>query len=200
MFMQRILIIADDPLARAGIAALLAKQPNCQVVGQSAREEIIADVIAVYRPDVIVVDWRVSSDAREFGAPVLALVSDANSAREAWLAGARGVLLRQASGEQIAAALGAVVEGLTVFEPSLAASVFPARESSRDALREELTPRESQVLRLLAEGKSNKTIARELDISEHTVKFHVNAILGKLNAQSRTEAVVIATRLGLVML
>jgi DNA-binding NarL/FixJ family response regulator len=83
-----------------------------------------------------------------------------------------------------------------VFDPAFALRVAPARAS----LVEDLTPRETQVLQLIAEGKSNKTIARELDISEHTVKFHVNAILGKLNAASRTEAVVLATRLGLVML
>ncbi len=68
------------------------------------------------------------------------------------------------------------------------------------ALIEELTPRELEVLRLLAEGLPNKTIAQRLDISEHTVKFHVNALLGKLGVASRTEAVVRATRLGLVFL
>jgi len=138
----------------------------------------------------------VVDDLHDLGAPVLALVPNENAARDAWSSGARGVLARNASAEIIAATIGAVAQGLAVFDPAFALRVAPARAS----LVEDLTPRETQVLQLIAEGKSNKTIARELDISEHTVKFHVNAILGKLNAASRTEAVVLATRLWLVML
>jgi DNA-binding NarL/FixJ family response regulator len=200
--MNRVLIIANDPLARAGLAALLANQRDCTIVGQVAREEIV-HAVETFRPDVIVwAENQVSSrnlvvdDLHDLGAPVLALVPDENAARDAWSSGARGVLARNASAEIIAATIGAVAQGLAVFDPAFALRVAPARAS----LVEDLTPRETQVLQLIAEGKSNKTIALELDISEHTVKFHVNAILGKLNAASRTEAVVLATRLGLVML
>jgi len=193
--MHRILIMAADPLARAGLAALLAHQRECVVVGQGARAEIV-NAVETFRPDVIVGTFDDADEVRELGAPVVALVVDENAAREAWTSGARGVLARSASADKIAAAIAAVVQGLAVFDPAFALQIAPRV----GGLIQDLTPRESQVLRLLAEGKSNKTIARELDISEHTVKFHVNAILGKLNAQSRTEAVVIATRLGLILL
>ncbi|MBI5650156.1 MAG: response regulator transcription factor [Chloroflexi bacterium] len=193
--MNRVLIIAVDPLARAGLAALLANQRACAVVGQIARDEI-AHAVETFRPDVIVGAFERDDDLREWGAPVIALVPDENAARDAWSSGARGVLSRNASAEKITATIGAIAQGLAVFDPAFVLNIAPARAP----LVEELTPRETQVLQLLAQGKSNKTIARELDISEHTVKFHVNAILGKLNAQSRTEAVVLATRLGLVML
>jgi DNA-binding NarL/FixJ family response regulator len=98
------------------------------------------------------------------------------------------------------AALQAAAQGLAVLDPAFASEVLPARERMGEAPIEELTPRELEVLQLLAEGLSNRAVARQLDISEHTVKFHVNAILGKLGAQSRTEAVVRATRLGMILL
>jgi two-component system nitrate/nitrite response regulator NarL len=96
--------------------------------------------------------------------------------------------------------LRAAAGGLIVLDPALAGAVLSARETSPDRLVEELTPRELEVLQLLAEGLPNKAIGLRLEISEHTVKFHVNAILGKLGAQSRTEAVVRASRLGLIIL
>ena len=92
-------------------------------------------------------------------------------------------------------------QGLVVVDPELARALPVNRLAEEDALVvEPLTPRELDVLQLLAEGAANKEIARRLEISEHTVKYHVNAILGKLSAQSRTEAVVRATRAGLIML
>ena len=87
-----------------------------------------------------------------------------------------------------------------MFDPDLTGVLLPNAESSPTPPVENLTPRELEVLQLLAEGLPNKTIARRLEISEHTVKFHVNAIMSKLNAQSRTEAVVRATQLGLILL
>ena len=90
--------------------------------------------------------------------------------------------------------------GLTVLEPALADTISPHRTRTVTPPTGHLTPRELQVLQLLAEGLANKAIAHQLDISEHTVKFHVNSILSKLNAQSRTEAVMQATRLGLIPL
>jgi two-component system nitrate/nitrite response regulator NarL len=138
---------------------------------------------------------------RELDVPVVALLPDESNAANAWAAGARGLLLRDAPAENLAAAVVAAAQGLAVIEPAFAAALLPA---ARDRLPtqpfEDLTPRELQVLQRMAEGQSNKAIARALGISEHTVKFHVNAILGKLSAESRTEAVVRATRLGLILL
>ena len=87
-----------------------------------------------------------------------------------------------------------------MLEPALANGAMATASVPPNLLAEPLTPRELEVLKRMAEGLSNKQIARELAISEHTIKFHVNAILGKLGAQSRTEAVVRATRAGLILL
>ena len=107
---------------------------------------------------------------------------------------------RTASAVRLEATIHAVAQGLAVIEPELLADVWPAGPPVESDLAEELTPRELEVLQLLAEGLANKAIAQRLTISEHTVKFHVNAIMSKLGAQSRTAAVVRATRLGLIML
>ncbi|MBI5033073.1 MAG: response regulator transcription factor [Chloroflexi bacterium] len=204
---NRILIVANDSLARAGLATLLSNQPNCVVTGQIDDQADLNESIQLYRPDAIV--WDLGIDAartidhanfRDIAVPVIALLPDQTNASEVWSAGARGLLLRDASASSIASAVNAVVEKLSVVDLVFSAALFPMREQSVVQPVEELTPRELQVLRLMAEGQSNKTIARELEISEHTVKFHVNAILGKLNVQSRTEAVVHATRLGLILL
>jgi two-component system nitrate/nitrite response regulator NarL len=212
----RVLIIADDPLARAGLAALLADQPGCTVVGQVAEDTDLPSALDVYRPEVVVWDlgWDPTpgsstplatsldrlAELGDAALPVVALVSDETHAVEAQIAGARGLLPRNASAECVVAALIAVAQGLVVLDLSFATSVLGARDPSSPPLVEELTPRELEVLGLLAEGLPNKAIARRLDISEHTVKFHVNAVMSKLGAQSRTEAVVRATRLGLILL
>jgi DNA-binding NarL/FixJ family response regulator len=201
----RVLIVADDPLARAGLAALLNGQPGCIVVGQVAGDEKLPETLDVYRPDVLVWDlgWDSSSepetlnDLADGGPPIIALLPEESQAAAIWTAGARGLLLRDTSADRLLAALQAVIEGLAVFDPALV-SALPFAHPLPPT--EELTTREREVLHLLAEGLPNKAIARQLDISEHTVKFHINAILGKLHAQSRTEAVVQAIRLGLITL
>jgi two-component system nitrate/nitrite response regulator NarL len=208
----RVLVVAADPLARAGLAALLESRPECTVVGQVPAGADLADEWAIYRPDVVVWDrgWEPAPipsldedrlvEAPEALIPVVALLPDEHSATDAWTAGARGLLLRDVGAEDLVAALQAVASGLIVLDPAVTGAVLAVREPLPGLLAEELTPRELEVLQLLAEGLSNKAIGRRLEISEHTVKFHVNAILGKLGAQSRTEAVVSATRLGLIIL
>ncbi|MEZ4770300.1 MAG: response regulator transcription factor [Caldilineales bacterium] len=210
----RLLVVADDPLARAGLAAILAAQPGCQVVGQAASDADWPAEIEAARPDVVVWDFGWTPDReierlaelREALPPVLALLSEqdpaANNAARVWQAGAGGLLPRGADPVTIAAGAQGLAQGLVVLDRDLAAELFqPALpEQATDPLVETLTPREIEVLQLLAEGMTNRAIARRLDISEHTVKFHVNAILGKLGAQSRTDAVVRATRLGMILL
>jgi DNA-binding NarL/FixJ family response regulator len=204
----RVLVVADDALARAGLAALLADQPGCSVAGQVAADADWPAALAVTHPDVIVWDlgWDPTlslehlASLEEGDPPVVALLSDETHAAEAWTAGTRGLLSREAGAEQLAAALTAVANGLVAIDPALAVALVPAGHLPDAPPAEELTPRELEVLQLLAEGLPNKAIARRLGISDHTVKFHVNAILGKLGAQSRTEAVVRATRLGLIIL
>lgn len=203
----RVLVVAGDPLARAGLSALLAEQVGLEVVGQTGGEDGLDDVVEVYRPDVVLWDmgWETSDanhldDLQELGPPVVALIADPTLASEAWASGARGVLPRDAGPAVIDAALKAVVAGLTVMAPEMSPQRAKIEDRAPLPLVEQLTPRETEVLQLLAQGLPNKTIADRLNVSEHTVKFHVNAILGKLGVQSRTEAVILATRLGLVLL
>lgn len=200
--------MADDPLARAGLAALLVDQPGCTVVGQMASDDDLMAQVSVYRPDALLWDlgWDpqptmdLLADVEDITLPVVALLPDEAGAANAWNAGARGLLLRDADTETLVAALIAVAQGLVVLDSRLAGALVPAIKMPNAGLVEDLTPRELEVLQLLAEGLPNKAIAYKLGISDHTVKFHVNAILGKLGAQSRTEAVVRATRSGLVIL
>ena len=206
----RILVVADDPLARAGLATLLADCPNCEVVGQVSSAAALADDLSLFEPDVIVWDtgWEPPEDAPPGSllesisgtAPVVSLLPRGVDSAPYWGSGLRGILLRDADADQLCAALEAVTAGLVVIDLELAAELAPTPRSSPLPPAEELTPREIEVLRLVAEGLSNRAIARQLGISEHTVKFHVNAILTKLGAQSRTDAVVRATRLGLLFL
>ena len=146
--------------------------------------------------------WDVGAAAVERGTldrtPTLALVRDEESALELLRAGALGVLLRSADGERLMAAIRAVALGVGVFEPLLVRTLLAARAVPPGGPT--LTPREAEVLALMAEGLSNKLIADRLKISDHTAKFHVNSILNKLGAETRTEAVVVAARNGLLML
>src|SRR5207245_9231086 len=125
----------------------------------------------------------------EADAPVIALAADETAAATALAAGARGVLSREAPAARIAAAVRATLGGLLVVDAAMAGALLrPPPEA--EGLPDALTPRETEVLQLLAQGLSNRAVADRLAISEHTAKFHVNAILGKLGARGRTDAVV----------
>ena len=186
---------------RSGLVSLLGLELDFSIAGQGSTPD---DSVSSVR-DAEVMLWDVG--ARGSGAargvalertPTLALVQDEESALDLLRAGALGVLLRETDGERLIAALRAVAAGLGVFEPALLRTLLGARAAPLDALL--LTPRETEVLSLMAEGLSNKLIADRLKISDHTVKFHVNSILTKLSADTRTEAVVLAARRGLLML
>ncbi len=202
-----VLIVGEDPLARGGIASLLEEESSVRVVGEASfADDLVADA-ARGRPDVALVDLAGEKRAalgalRSLEAaqlPALVLCQSAALGSQALDGGARGAVLRSASQSQLARALAAVADGLLVFDPSLAPTPAP-RPVAQGELAEVLTPREIEVLQLLSLGLSNKEIAARLAISEHTAKFHVNAILAKLGVQGRTEAVVRAARLGLVVL
>jgi len=203
----RILVVSSDPLARTGLALLLRDQEGITVAGQVAPDEDwTAGEDAA--PDAAV--WDLGLNLRSgldelrslgpAGPPVVAIVADEADAREALGAGARGALSRNADGDRLSAALRAVVLGLVVLDDTFAADALRGAPAVSQELPESLTPRELEVLQLLAQGLPNKLIAQRLGISEHTAKFHVNAILGKLGVQSRSEAIVQAVRMGLVLL
>jgi len=203
----RVLVVGEDPLARSGLVALLNRPGQIEVVREIAPGDGVEEALDAHRPQVVLWDlgFAVALDldgmrrmARR-DVPVVAVVAAESHAAAVLNAGARGVLLRDGDEERLLASLAAVAEGLIVMDSALRESALRP-SSAAQALVEPLTPRESEVLALLAQGLANKTIADRLGISEHTAKFHVNAILGKLGAESRTEAIVQAIRLGLVVL
>lgn len=199
-------LIGEDPLARGGLHAQLAGAVEVELRGATSIDHL-ALALHDHRPDAFV--WDLGVDPRgalaraaalsQTGVPFVALLADEGLAPEVVAAGAAGVLDREAPPEQIAAAAVAVAAGLLVAPPGMAGGTGLPRSGGTPP-SEALTEREVEVMQLLSEGLSNKQIAARLEISEHTAKFHVNAILGKLGVQSRTEAVVRAARLGLVML
>ncbi len=203
-----LLVIADDPLARAGLAVLLANHPDCDVIGQLSSVDFLMDVEEdnEYANNVDVIIWDLGWDFEgevpawdEVDKPIVALIPDEGETAVS-MTGIAAILRRNSSQDHIIAAAQAASLGLVTIDPAVAH--FPGNSSPESdfTLLEELTPRELQVIQLVAEGMTNKAIAQQLNISSHTVKFHVNAIMNKLTAQSRTEAVVRATRIGLISL
>ena len=203
-----VMVIAADPLARAGVSALLEAQPGLAVVGQASGEENYRALLESLAPTAVVWDlgWPQEAlqdrlaEAAESATPIIVLLGDEGLADDVLQAGARAVLPRDVGGPALADALRAVLQGLLVVHPSFAPSLVSSAPLADEHPLEELTPRELEVLQHLAEGLSNKAIAQALQISEHTVKYHVNAILGKLGARSRTEAAIRAARAGLIIL
>lgn len=203
----RVIVLADDPLTRAGLAALLADIPDVQVAAQGSGNILLTAVTGDMEMPVDLIVWDTGWDLVERNIeepldpviPVLALVSDEHSAAVAWRLGVRAIVTREFDESRLVAAMGAAAQGLVIVSPSLV-SVLVRSGWTSDTSIVDLTPREMEVLALMAEGLTNRAIAQRLAISDHTVKFHVNAILTKLDAQSRTDAVVRATRLGILAL
>ena len=210
--MTRVLVAAASSVVRAGLETIVGASPGLQVVGSAPGTLGLAEQVEALHPDVVLVELERGSDAPAPALPVgsrsdppalVLLVDDLEGldVGEALRLGARAVLPREAQPEEIVAAVGAAAAGLLVLHPGTADSLLPvlSMPSAPPGQVESLTPREIEVLSLLAEGAGNKLIARRLGISEHTVKFHVGSILAKLNASSRTEAVTLGIRQGLIM-
>ena len=178
----RLLVVADDAVARAGLRAL-AEAAGLAVSGEAAVDELSPGT----EDAVDAVLWDVGGTGGVEGlrlaatrAPVVAVLWSEDQAREALAAGARAVLMRERLDEQLAPAVSAAAAGLVVLEPSLSDALGAPPRTPGPEIVEALTPRESEVLQLVAAGLTNRRIGERLGISEHTVKFHVNAILGKL--------------------
>ena len=194
----KVALLTDDPLLRAGLSSLLAQTGSVDVVERDAAEVALWDA----GNDAAKTLARLA-ELRAFAMPVVAVVGDPAHVAPALAAGARGVVLRDQVGPGIDAALAAVRSGLTVIDTALAESLVPSKTIAPGHApkgRGELTERERQVVQLLSEGLSNKLIADRLGISDHTAKFHVNGVMMKLGASTRTEAVVEAMRRGLIRL
>lgn len=198
--MIRVLILAAMPALRVGLRALLAEDDSVEVVGErpTLRGAELTGVDLL-----LVADAALLAEApRALSGRALLLLTDESEAvatlralpLRSW-----GVLLPEASPIELQAALLAVAAGHLVLPPALATELF-APLPPRDELVEPLTPREQEVLELLGQGLPNKLIARELQISEHTVKFHLSSLFSKLGASSRTDAVTRGARHGLLSL
>lgn len=228
--MTSVFVVAASPIVRSGLEALIAGDERFKVVGTSSEITALVGAIegrAIEEQPIDVVLWEVERQtASRFTSPlaieetagevrsasaVIALVDDPTEhwIAEALRAGVRAVLPRVATAGEIIAAVEAAASGLIVVHPdwldpllsSAPPSLSPPDEETLPGSEiDALTPREVEVLAMLAEGLGNKIIAWRLGISEHTIKFHVSSIFAKLGASSRTEAVTLGIRRGLIML
>ncbi|HEX2356549.1 MAG TPA: response regulator transcription factor [Micromonosporaceae bacterium] len=215
--MIKILIADDQAMVREGFGALLAAQPDILVVGDAADG---AEAVAASRrldPDVVLMDVRMPVlDGLEAtrrlvrGNPtrprvlILTTFDLDDYVYEALRAGASGFLLKDAPAADLVHAVRVVAAGDALLAPSVTRRLIaefaarPGRDRTRPVSLAALTPRETEVLRLIARGRSNAEIAADLVVAEQTVKTHVGRILGKLNLRDRAQAVVVAYESGLV--
>ena len=207
--MIRVLVAAASGVIRAGLESLVRASPSLELAGSEPDLSNLAAAVERDRPDVLLADLEDQPDepAPELLAPVamvlLAAGPGAPWIAEALRAGVRSVLPRDVAVGEITAAIEAAAAGLVALHPADVNALLASPRPDRPALPESpqaLTPRELDVFTMLAEGAGNKIIAWKLGISEHTVKFHVASIMSKLNASTRTEAVAIGIRRGLIML
>lgn len=211
--MVAVAIFSTDPILRRNLEQLPSDEPAVVLMGifdqpSSFPEPVSEDHVDVFLADTPTQELLDEYRGRNRGIALVVLLdgTEKEDIVRALSAGARAVLDRSASHNEIIAALKAVTAGLVVMAPQLLATLFSeapfadALSKVNDAGHARLTSRELEVLAAMADGASNKVIARRLGISFHTAKFHVAAILAKLEADSRTEAVAKAAQLGLVML
>lgn len=211
--MIRVLIGARSEVVRAGLASLLTADPMFQVVGTFSIDDALTQVEDL-QPEIVLLDLDSPSDEslsaaiQSGGALVnsslIILTEDPESlAVDVLGSSLRAILPRYATPEEIIAAIQAVATGLVALHPdvfdSMLSRIRPGQQSELDPSGQILTPREVEVLRMIAEGLGNKEIASKLSISDHTVKFHISSILAKLGASNRAEAVTLGIRHGLIM-
>ncbi|MGW0883306.1 response regulator [Streptomyces sp. NPDC002671] len=211
-----VLLVDDEPLVRAGLRAVLEAQPDIEVVGEAADGAAVIPLVRQLRPDVVAMDVRMPlmdgieatrAVLRTVDAPPRILVvttfEDDEFVYEALRAGADGFLLKRARPAEIVHAVRLVAEGESLLFPAsvrrLAARYGGGEPAAPAPLAEAgLTEREAEVLRLMARGLSNAEIAARLVVGTETVKSHVSAVLAKLGARDRTQAVIVAYESGFV--
>ena len=213
--MIRVLLADDQRLVRSGFRMILRDDPDLDVVGEAGDGEEAVALAGELRPDVVLMDVRMPKlDGIEATRGILAgpeprprvLVLTTFDLDEyvfaALRAGASGFLLKDAPEEQLSAAIRVAAEGGSMFAPSVTRRLIERFAAAGDTpappTLDELTPRELEILRMLARGLSNSEIAAELVLSQHTVKTHVARVLGKLDLRDRVQAVVLAYECGLV--
>jgi len=190
----RVVVVSSAPLVRSGLRTILGAFDDLDLT------EADPTRLRVLNADVMLCDGALPDIDERLNAsdvPALVLVVDAAGAADALASGARGVLARTAAPRRMHAALHAVAEAEIVIDDAFADHLLRQTRAEVEMI-EPLTAREREVLRLLASGLTNKEIAQRLGVTDHTIKFHVNGILGKLGAATRTEAVVEAARRGII--
>lgn len=230
--MLSVMVHAQNSIMQSGLESILRTHPDLSVVGGYSTSVSVLKRVEELQPDVVLLEWlgednesvweTLQALSTGLSSPAIVVLDDfedsdslgdswtssrvvnASRATDALKLGVRAILPRNASSDEIIAAVLAAATGLVVLHPDVVEDLLPRNELSVPALPtspiQALTPREIEVLGMLARGLGNKTIAKQLGISEHTVKFHVSSIFSKLNASSRTEAVTLGARLGLIML
>jgi len=203
--MIRVLLVDDHELVRAGLRTFLQLQPDMAVVGEANSGEQALALVAGLAPDIVLLDLvlpgmsgvdtarRLRVAHPEVKVVVLTSFAGQESVLPAVRAGVAGYLLKDVGPAELADALRSVHAGGSPLHPAVAATVLRQVNATADPL----TPREREVLRLIARGLSNRLIARELVLSEKTVKTHVSAVLAKLGVTDRTQAALLAVREGM---
>ncbi|GAB4444004.1 MAG: response regulator transcription factor [Anaerolineae bacterium] len=223
--MIKVILADDHPVVRRGLAAIVDAEDDIQVVGEAANGEEALALVHQHRPDVVLMDLqmpvldgveatrRIRAEAPDTQVIILTTFKDDDFIDAGLSAGARGYLLKDAPPSRLIEAVQAVYRGESLLNPEVAARLLdrlsgmmtptatPAPPEDYRPVKvrpPKLTPREQDVLKLMARGLRNKDIADELVIAERTVKIHVGNILGKLQAGNRTEAVALARKAGLL--
>jgi len=211
--LTRVIVVDDQALVREGLVTMLELMPGIEVVGTAGDGEEAVNVVERMGPDVALMDLRMPKldgveatrriRAHHPATQVIVLTThaDDSSIMAAIAAGARGYLTKHSGGKAIREAIEAVMQGTSVLEPAVQARVLEAvargKPLHKASLPDGLTPREGEVLTLIAAGLANQEIARKLFISEGTVKTHINNLFGKIGARDRAQAVAYAFRRGL---
>jgi two-component system, NarL family, response regulator DevR len=218
----RVGIVDDHPVVRQGLRALLDRQPDLRVVGEAASAPAALAMVAQARPDVVLLDLKLSADRDGDGLRVCAAVTERfgrtrvlvlTTFADEWLIleaikqGAHGYLLKDVEVTELVRAVRAVHRGESAFDPRSASAVIGWMRGSGTrgsgtrgpgVRAQQITPREREILALLARGLSNSAIGQRLYISGTTVKFHVSNVMQKLGARRRAEAVYAASKMGLI--